>query len=143
MPLQLVAFAMHNGVNVDFWDLVYPIEAIYFSEGQPCIALSTSLYSNRAHFRTVFAEELGHHFTSSGDRIIKSNADYKDTIEISQQEHRAMAWAARHLISPEQIEKAFAHGLKYPWEFAEFFQVDEKLVKLRMVLYFEREKQRA
>lgn len=143
MPYQLVRFAYENGIEIDYWDFVYPVEAIYFNAGHPRIALANSLFGNRAHFRTVLLEELGHHFTSSGDRIIKANSSYKDVLEIGQQEYRALAWAARFAIPAVELERAFSTGLRHNWELAEFFEVDESLVKLRLMLYYEREKQGA
>lgn len=143
MPYQLVRFAYDHGIEIDYWDFVYPVEAIYFNERHPCIALAKSLFKSRAHFRTVLLEELGHHFTSSGDRIIKANSSYKDILEIGQQEYRALAWAARFAIPVAELERAFSKGLRYSWELAEFFEVDESLVKLRLMLYFKQEKQGA
>lgn len=143
MPYQLVRFAYDHGIEIDYWDFVYPVEAIYFNAGHPRIALAKSLFKSRAHFRTVLLEELGHHFTSSGDRIIKANSSYKDILEIGQQEYRALAWAARYIMPAAELEKAFAQGLRYNWELAEHFIVDEQLVKLRIMLYFERERRGA
>lgn len=143
MPYQLVRFAYDHGIEIDYWNFVYPVEAIYFNERHPRIALAKSLFGNRAHFRTVLLEELGHHFTSSGDRIIKANSSYKDVLEIGQQEHRALRWAARFAIPVAELERAFSKGLRYGWELAEHFMVDEQLVKLRIMLYFEKERRGA
>lgn len=143
MPYQLLRFAYDSEIEIDYWDFVYPVEAIYFCEHSPHIALAKSLFGNRAHFRTVLLEELGHHFTSSGDRIIKATTSYKDVLEIGQQEHRALRWAARFIMPAIELEKAFSKGLRHCWELADYFIVDEPLVKLRMTLYLEKERRGA
>jgi hypothetical protein len=52
-----------------------------------------------------------------------------------------MAWAARHLMPVEELEKAFHKRLRYPGELAEHFTVDPELAELRMYSYFERERE--
>ncbi len=143
MPYELIKIATQNKIRVEFWNFEWPIEAIYYSEKNPWIMLSRNLFKNRAHFRSVLAEELGHHFTSAGDRIIKAKLNYQEALEISRQEYRAMVWAARFLIPIEDLERACSKGLSHDWELAEFFCVDKQLIRVRMMIYFEREKREA
>jgi Domain of unknown function (DUF955). len=143
LPFTLIKFACQNGISIKYCDLEWPIEALYYFRKRPWIILSNALYQNKSHFRSVLAEEIGHHFTGTGDRIIKADTHYKDVVEVGRQEHRAMVWAGRHLIPGEELEKALSRGMRYTWELAEHFCCDEELVKLRLVIYFEREKQGA
>jgi hypothetical protein len=61
---------------------------------------------------------------------------YRDRIEMSREEYRAMAWAAEYLISEDNINDAFIKGLNQPWDLSEYFAVDLDLVRLRLVLFF-------
>lgn len=142
MPYELIKLATLNNIRVEFWNFEWPLEAIYYHGKQPWILLSRNLFGNRAHFRSVLTEELGHHFTSAGDRIIKAKLNYQDVLEISRQEYRAMVWAARFLIPIEDLERAFSKGLRHNWELADYFCVDEQLLRLRLLLYIENEKVR-
>ena len=95
----------------NFGTLNIPLEAIYYHEKRPWILLSRNLFQNKAHFRSVFAEELGHHFTSTGDRIIKAGIHYQEILEIGREEHRELVWAARILISIVYLGRAFCSSL--------------------------------
>lgn len=144
MPFQLLQLAERERIIVEYWDFKEPLEAIYWNQnGQASIGLSKTVLHNRAHHRTLLAEELGHHFTGSGDRIIRVNSSYKDIIEIGQQEYRALKWAAQFIMPVIELEKAFAKGLRHCWELADYFTVDESLVRLRMMLYLKQERRGA
>ena len=143
MPYELIKLATQNNIRVEFWNFEWPLEAIYYHGKQPWILLSRSLFGNKAHFRTVLAEELGHHFTSAGDRIIKAGINYQDILEIGRQEYRALLWAARFLIPLGDLQRVVCKGIRNDWELAEHFCVDRQLINFRMMIYFEREKREA
>ena len=100
MPYELIKYAEANGICVEYWNFAPPLEAVYWAlpEMPPMIGLSRSLFSNRAHFRTVLAEELGHHFTSARDGLPKTFFHYRDRLEVSREERRALRWAAEFLV---------------------------------------------
>ena len=135
MPLNLISFAEANGVRVEYWDFAPPLVAVYWSaprlEIPPVIGLSRSLFSSRAHFRTVLAEELGHHFTSTHDGLPKTFFHYRDRLEVCREEYRALSWAARFLMPTDKLREAVRKGVKESWELAEYFEVDEDLVRFR------------
>ena len=135
MPLQLLRLAEREGVIVEYWDLKDPLEAIYWYEaGRATIGLSESLLNNRAHYRTVFAEELGHHFTTARDCFPDTYFHYRDRVNISREECRALKWAATHLISEDRLYLAFQKNVHEPWRLASYFGVDESLVVFRLRL---------
>lgn len=135
MPLGLVKYAEANGIRVEYWDFAPPLEAVYWSAPElgipPVIGLSRSLFSCRAHFRTVLAEELGHHFTSARDGLPKTFFHYKDRLEVKREEYRALKWAANFLIPQDKLREAVKKGIREDWELAEHFEVDECLVIFR------------
>ena len=134
MPLELVKYEA-NGIRVEYWDFPPPLEAVYWSAPDmgipPVIGLSRSLFSNRAHFRTVLAEELGHHFTSAHDGLPKTLFHYQDRLVVSREEYRALKWAANFLIPADNLREAVKKGIREDWELAEHFEVDECLVIFR------------
>ena len=138
MPLELVKYAEANGIRVEYWDFAPPLEAVYWSaprlEIPPVIGLSRSLFSSRAHFRTVLAEELGHHFTSARDGLPKTFFHYRDRLEVKREEYRALKWAANFLIPADKLREAVGTGIKEIWGLAEYFEVDEDLVRFRLRL---------
>lgn len=130
------------GVVVEYWDFQPPLEAVYWAYPglPPVIGLARSLFENRAHFRCVMAEELGHHFTSVGKAIYGTFFHYRDRLEVSRIEHRAMRWAALHLMPSGKLFKAIRTGINERWELAEHFEVTEDMVDFRMSLPDVREK---
>lgn len=138
MPYQLLKTAYEHGIVVEYLDMQSSIEAFYFNrpECPPVIGLSKRIFKNIAHYRTVLAHELGHHFTSAQSTVIHAYFKFADRIEIGRDEYRAMAWAAKYLMPTREITKALHAGINSIWEMAEYFRVDEELVKLRLMLYF-------
>ncbi|HBR33872.1 MAG TPA: hypothetical protein DD734_04500 [Firmicutes bacterium] len=135
MPFQMFVLAEKSGVNVLYWDFANPFEAVYISLPgcYPVIGLCKSLFSSRAHFRSVFAEELGHHFTSAGTNALKPHFHYADKLLYSRDEYRAMQWAVKYLIPEEKLEKAVrVRGLIEVWQLAEYFCVDEEIIDFRL-----------
>ena len=142
MPFQMFILAEKSGVNVLYWEFGKPYEAVYltFPGYPPVIGLCKSLLNSRAHFRSVFAEELGHHFTSAGSNALESHFHYVDKLLYSQDEYKAMKWAANYLISEEKLEYAVKRrGLTEAWQLADYFCVDEEMIDFRIRLLRKRE----
>lgn len=71
----------------------------------------------------VLAEELGHHYTSSGNIL-----DLADTGN-RKQELRAHIWAYNRLIGLQGLIAAHQHGCRSRYEAAEFLEVTEELLQ--------------
>ena len=136
MPLQLVVYAEACGIRIEYWDFVPPIEALYFCtpDTHPVIGLSKNLPGNKTHFRTVLAEEIGHHFTCAQDGLPKTYFHYHERLRVCRAECRALRWAARFLIPDDALWEAMAQGIRETWRLAEHFEVDEGLMKIRLCL---------
>jgi hypothetical protein len=77
MPLNLLALAKKEGINIEWWHFSPPLEAIYWAipDLPPFIGLSYVLKQrSSAYFRCVLAEEMGHHFTTSTNTLIQKNS---------------------------------------------------------------------
>jgi hypothetical protein len=138
MPLELIRFAEECGIIVEFWDFKPPLEAVYrvMPGFPPVIGLSNSLLDRRgrAYFRCVFAEELGHHFTTAGNAIPVTYFHYADRLAVSKAEYLAQKWAALFLMPLDDVVYAVRHGIREVWDFAEYFDVTEDMVRFRMKL---------
>jgi len=137
MPMELFQLAEREGIIIEWWDFEPPLEAVYWAAPKlpPVIGLANSLdYAPRAYFRCVLAEELGHHFTTVGCRIPRTYFHYRDRMEVSRAEYRALRWAAQWLIPLDKLVKAFKKGITEKWEIAEYFDVTESMVSFRLSL---------
>lgn len=136
MPLVLLKMAHERGIIVEYWDFPPPLEAVYwtFPELPPVIGLAKSLFQSRPRFRCVLAEELGHHFMTVGDAIPKTHFCYHDRLKITRAEHKALRWAALHLVPLDKLHQAFSEGVQERWRLANYFDVTEDMMNFRLRL---------
>lgn len=136
MPNSLIALAYDEGIKVEYWDFEPPLEGVYWKHPglPPVIGLARSLFGNRRHFRTVLAEELGHHFTTTGNHVWEVCFHYSDRLNASRTEYRARKWAAERLMPADKLLEALKRGMIETWQLADHFEVDEELVKMRLAL---------
>lgn len=137
MLMDLFSLAEDEGIIIEWWDFKPPLEAIYWAANDmpPIIGLANSLmYAPKAYFRCVFAEELGHHFTSVGYRISRTHLRYRDRIEISRTEYRALRWAAQWLMPLDKLVQTLKQGIVRVCELADYFDVTEDMVIFRLSL---------
>ncbi len=83
------------------------------------IALSNKLETEAEKF-SILNEEMGHHFTSTGDII-----DMSDTSN-RKQELRARLWGYNNAIGLSGIIRAYKHGCRSRQDMADFFGVSEQ-----------------
>lgn len=81
------------------------------------IAISTNISSNEKN--CVLAEELGHHYTTSGDILNQL------TVSDFKQELRARHWAYEKLITFEGLIECFVNGIFHKNEIADYLNVTE------------------
>ena len=112
-----------------------PIDTIRFESerirGLYCdgnIALSADLQTS-ADRSAVLAEELGHHYTSSGIIL-----DMNDTGN-RKQELQARIWAYNRLIGLQGLIAAYCHGCRNRYEAAEYLDVTEELLEEAVKYY--------
>jgi len=95
------------------------------------IALNSSL-STSVEKACVLAEELGHHYTSSGDILDLSVASNR------KQERAARLWAYNHQIGLRRLVDAFEHGCRNQHEIASFLDVTEDFLLEALDCYREK-----
>lgn len=75
------------------------VDGIYFKLPilPPTIAIRKSLINDNKKYISVLSEELGHHFTTTGDLIAKSK-NYRDKLYKSKKELLARSWGLTSLL---------------------------------------------
>lgn len=103
----------------------------YFPNTFPVIALSKSLLNNQKKYISVLSEELGHHFTTTGDLTIKSK-NYQEKLYKNKKELLAKRWGANFLITDEEFVQALHACIISIPEMSEYFDVTEDIIKLKI-----------
>lgn len=85
------------------------------------IALSSDIKTS-AEKACVLAEELGHHYTSTGDILDLS------VVTNRKQERAARLWAYNHMIGLRRLIDAFEHGCSNRHEIASYLDVTEEFL---------------
>lgn len=101
------------------------LEGLYYDNN---IALSNKIETTNRK-ACIIAEELGHHYTSSGNIL-----NTKD-IGSMRQEHRARRWAYDIMVKEQDIKKAISAGCREIWEIAEYLDIDEQFLRDALVYY--------
>lgn len=131
-PLEVIE---QEGIALEEWDFAPPIRGIYVAAAalaRPVIGLARRLGARpEALRRCVLAEELGHHFTTRGVRVVHFNLAYGARLEVSRAEFRALKWAAARLLPRRELFRALAAGFK-EHELAEYFNVTPEMLRFRL-----------
>lgn len=116
----------HNNVPVVEMDLsqVEGLKGLYYN-GRIAIKQNMS----ETEKACVLAEELGHHFTSTGNILDQS------IVENRKQELRARLWAYNCQIGLQGIIRTFEHGCRNIHEMAEYLDVTEEFLKEAITAY--------
>ncbi|EJT6167380.1 ImmA/IrrE family metallo-endopeptidase [Clostridium perfringens] len=110
------------------------IGGIYFkvSGMNPIIGIHKNLLTDTRKYISVLAEELGHHFTSSGN-LTSECITYSDKLNRSKQEKRARIWASNFLISDNEIIGAILQNINTIYGLSLHFNVTEEIIKYKLL----------
>ena len=126
-----------EGIGVFFAVLPGPLLGLYDNrvEGLPIILLHERIRRNQRLLRCILAEELGHHFTSSGNLL--AFACTQNCLYIKQ-EMQAAWWAVQHMVPLNKlIAKIVDSDFFTIHDLAQCFNVTEKFMKTALRLYFQ------
>lgn len=142
MRTELLDYVTDNGIilrYVQFPKDGYPIYGVYYFDqrlNSGVILLDKDLEHNQALHNTVLGEECGHHATSPRGELLTAYLSCGSRIITSQDERKAVKWAANFLIPDDELARAvYRRGLRTPWELAEYFEVTEWLVQQKVKLF--------
>lgn len=113
--------------GVDVLDYCFESERIKGLYCDGTVAIRKDL--NITEKSCVLAEELGHHCTTTGDILDRSNAANR------KQELQARTWAYNRMIGLMGIINAFEHGCKNLYETAAYLDVTEEFLQAALQRY--------
>lgn len=133
----LLKLVEEEGIFLTYRDLSKcsrPIYGLYFYDErrkQPFIVLDKTLREGSAMFRSVLAEELGHHFTVPQSSVIVPYTSYSYKLQLSRDERRALQWACDFLMPDSEFVKSLASAESVE-SIAEIFNVTPWLVRWKV-----------
>lgn len=130
---KMMKIAKNEGIIVSPADFPYPLRGIYIDDGKLKMIGIAKDIETLAERRSVFAEELGHHFTSVGNATVCHC--YADRIFIDKTERKAMVWACHYLIPEHELDVAVRCGHRSLWDLANYFTVTENFMKFCIAMY--------
>ena len=132
---ELYELAKNENICITDYDLPYVESyAMMFPETGNCyITMDYKRVSSPADEKSKLAHELGH-CVKGAFYNVHSKYDI-----VSRHEYSADKWAVEHLMPKEDVISAMKSGLVETWQLAEWFGVNERLVKRAMWIYFDKE----
>ena len=117
---RLLQLASDDGVEVI--DYKFESERVKGLYCDNTIAIADHLASSTEK-ACVLAEELGHHYTSSGIILDQSNASNR------KQEKKARLWAYKKMVTIDKLISSFESGCRNRYEVAEHIEVTEQFLQ--------------
>ncbi|BES66089.1 hypothetical protein SANA_25280 [Gottschalkiaceae bacterium SANA] len=132
---MLHALAQEQSIPIMLAPLPNKIQGAYYlaPDNRSSIILNQSLTEGSFEYRSVLAEELGHHFTSAGETPSLASMTYCDRVHRDRTESKAVRWAADFLIPTELLLcKVEDCSVACIHELADAFQVTVELINHKL-----------
>lgn len=128
---ELYDFASKKSIEVIFGKL-RSISACAFKDNYGCaIVIDPNKVVSSADEVTKAAHEIGHCETGAFYTI--------NSLETrSRCEYRADKWAVKKLLPRDELTEAMKNGYTEVWQLAEYFNVNEDLIKKAIWIYFDK-----
>lgn len=131
---ELIRLVFREGIILEHKPMTPAVQGVYYNiEGLRAIIINEAVVERAVLYRSVLAEELGHHFTSIGDTTPHRAMSYRERTRYEKAERAAVRWAADTLM-PTVLFTAVLGGLlpiTLPAA-AEAFAVEEYLVMAKL-----------
>lgn len=129
--LNLISF---EGIILEEFDSIEILsDGIYFKipDCPPTIGISSSIINDSKKYISTLGEELGHHFTTDSNLMLKSKK-YSDKILKDKNELKAKTWASNFLITDKEFVQALNNCIVSKYEMAEYFNVTEEIINYKI-----------
>lgn len=123
-------------ICLEYLDLISAHGFYLYLEECTIIGISNAIVHNERLFRTVLAEEIGHHFTIISNKQPTQYLTYSDRLGLDKSESAALMWAADFLIPTSALLEFLSENkLIHLQDIEDHFQVMDYLVhtKFRML----------
>lgn len=102
-------------------------------DGTSAIVIDEGIVMKERQYRTVLAEEIGHHFTCNWDSVSRRKGSTGGKIKYEKAEMKAHRWAADYMIPTDQLLAAMNRMEPISLaRLAERFCVEESLVRNKL-----------
>lgn len=102
------------------------------SEGS-AIVIHNGIVHNEYLFRSVLAEEIGHHFTIVSNKLPSKYMTHSDRVDLDKSESAALRWASDFLIPTDLLLDYLSnHVCANLFEVQDHFQVTDYLLMLKL-----------
>lgn len=129
---QLHDILAEEHICLEYLDLVSAHGFYLYLEECTVIGISNAIVHNQKLFRTVLAEEIGHHFTIISNKQPTEYLTYSDRLGLDKSESAALKWAADFLIpTPALLEFLNEKKLIHLQDIEEHFKVMDYLVHIK------------
>lgn len=127
----LYRYAEKKEIEIDDYPMKHreAFSIMDIEDGDCYIAIDRRKITSEADERTKLSHEIGHCVTGSFYNVY-SGLDVRQ-----KHENRADKWAIRRLIKKDALDKAIAEGYTEFWQLAEYFGVNESLIRKAVCLY--------
>lgn len=125
---ELLTEASQNGIGIIDYDFISTNIKGLYCDGT--VALSRA--ATETEKSCVLAEELGHHYTSSGIIIDQTSTSNR------KQERRARIWAYKKAFLIDDLIQAFKAGCRNRYEIAEYLEITEAFLQEAIDYYKEK-----
>lgn len=137
MPEKLLELAESENILVDYFILPADLLGVYYRTKNmpPVILLHSRLKDNRRLLRCVFAEEMGHHFTTGCNLMAFARISRHAALKY---EEEAQWWATKYLIPFNELTEVVLRGNVEIFDIADHFSVTERFLWTSLRLYNEK-----
>ena len=104
---------------------------VNLNEIRPFIAIDISIVNNPSTYLSILSEELGHHFTTSGN-LISPSKSYMDKLIKNKSENLARKWAANFLITDEEFVQALTSSIHNIYDMCDYFNVTSEILEFKL-----------
>ncbi|WP_202707630.1 ImmA/IrrE family metallo-endopeptidase [Sporosalibacterium faouarense] len=124
-----------QGIIIDYGNLPNNVLGMYVKnmDMPAIIGIDRSIENNEEQLLIVLAEELGHHFTTTGE-FVGPFFHYRDRLKLNKAELMAMKWAVRFLIPIQQLKDVLSAGSCSFSDIANKLQVPTEILYKRLEL---------
>lgn len=137
MPEKLLELAESENILVDYFILPADLLGVYYRTKNmpPVILLHSKLKDNRRLLRCVFAEEIGHHFTTGCNLMAFARISRHAALKYEEQ---AQWWATKYLIPFNELTEVVLSGVVEIFDIADHFSVTERFLWTSLNIYNEK-----
>lgn len=128
---QLFSVAETENIIIEHIKLNENIQGAYSSyEAMQLILINSAIVPGSSLYRSVLAEELGHHFTSVGNYAVST---YSGQLFTGKEENRALTWAADFMLDTVRfLQKAVSFQSKN--ELLDYFKVEPFILDRKLAI---------